>query len=496
MAVADAFAGMQGLNDVYPMSNERRIMVNTAVLSVSEAASQLANFALMIAFARTFGAKTLGYYSVAMAVGAVAAVFVSFGTQSMLIREFGRDSTCAPATLGVLIPMQTLLAAIAWLIACVVTGALIHDTAAIALVMAVCGYQILLCLASLLLVPLQAKELMHWSAGGNLAHRLLILLIGLAVIRFGGSAAGVCMSQIVGVLCFIAFAWIQGSRRFGRPVLKYAPAKALALFRKASPFFGVNALSIIYGRGPLILLSALAASHSVGLYAAADRFMVAAALVSTVFNSAVYPTVVRVSRGLLSDARVLTARCLRILLVFSFPIAILVTIYADNIITLCFGSTYLGAATALQVLVWSLPIRGAQGLLSSLLMAMDQQAGLARARAAGLCAFFVLAPAFILSLGYVGAAWAVLLCDTLQFALHWSLLRKKHADPPLANAVLAPGSAVALTAAVSAALGHLHPPMRFIMLNLVLAAGMFAFGAIRTHDLLFFQTLIMPKRGT
>jgi hypothetical protein len=38
--------------------------------------------------------------------------------------------------------------------------------------------------------------------------------------------------------------------------------------------------------------------------------------------------------------------------------------------------------------------------------------------------------------------------------------------------------------------------MRFIMLNLVLAAGMFAFGAIRTHDLLFFQTLIMPKRGT
>src|ERR1019366_3202173 len=156
---------MQGFNDVYPMSNERRIMVNTAVLSVSEAASQLANFALMIAFARTFGAKILGYYSVAMAVGAVAAVFVSFGTQSMLIREFGRDSTCAPATLGVLIPMQTLLAAIAWLIACVVTGALIRDTAAIALVMAVCGYQILLCLASLLLVPLQAKELMHWSAG-------------------------------------------------------------------------------------------------------------------------------------------------------------------------------------------------------------------------------------------------------------------------------------------------------------------------------------------
>jgi O-antigen/teichoic acid export membrane protein len=48
------------------MNNERRILVNTAVLGVTEAAGQLANFVLMIAFARTFGAKTLGLYSVAM----------------------------------------------------------------------------------------------------------------------------------------------------------------------------------------------------------------------------------------------------------------------------------------------------------------------------------------------------------------------------------------------------------------------------------------------
>ena len=475
------------------MSNERRILVNTVVLSASEAASQLANFVLMIAFARTFGAKTLGHYSVAMAVGAVGAVFVSFGTQSMLIREFGRDSTCAPATLGALIPMQALLAVIAWIIACIITDALVRDTAATALVMAVCGYQILLCLGSLLLVPLQAKELMHWSAGGNLAHRLLILLIGLAVIRFGGSAAGVGLAQIVGALFLIAFAWTQGSRRFGRPTLRYAPAQALTLFRRASPFFGVNALSTIYARGPLIMLSALALSSSVGLYAAADRFMVAASLASSVFNSAVYPTVVRVSHGSIRDATVLTARCVRILLVFSFPTAILITIYADNIVGLFFGSSYLGAAKVLQVLVWSLPIRGAQGLLASLLAAMDQQAGLARLRAVGLFAFTVLAPVLILSLDYVGAAWAVLLCDILQFALYWSLLRKQHADPPLTKAVLAPGSAVALTAAVSAALEHLYPPTRLVMVVLVLTAGMFALGAVRPHDLRFLKSLITLK---
>jgi len=82
--------------------------------------------------------------------------------------------------------------------------------------------------------------------------------------------------------------------------------------------------------------------------------MVAAALASTTFNSAVYPTVVRVSHGSILDAKLLTARCVRILLVLSFPIAILVTIYAADIVRLFFGTSYSGAAMALQVLVWLL----------------------------------------------------------------------------------------------------------------------------------------------
>jgi O-antigen/teichoic acid export membrane protein len=475
------------------MHNERRILVNTAVLGVSDGLGQLANFLLVISFARVFGAATLGHYSVAMAVGAVAALFVGFGTQDMLVRDFSRDATHVPATLGTLIPVQALLALIAWLMACVVTGALIRDSAAIALVMAVCGYQILLSLASLLLVPLRAKELMHWSAGGNLAHRLLILLIGLAVIHLGGSAASVCLAQIVGALALIAFAWIQGSRRFGRPNLRYAPAQALNLFRQALPFFGVDALSILYARGALIILSALAASHFVGLYAAADRFMVAAALTSTMFNSAVYPAVARVSHASIRDAQALIARCVRILLVLCFPIAILVTIYAADIVTLVFGTSYLGAAKALQVLVWSLPIRGTQALMASQLAAMDQQAGLARARAIGLCGFCVLGPLLILAFGYVGAAWAVLLCDVLQFSLHWSLLRKQHAEPPLTKAVLIPGAAAVLTAAASVALEPLHAPIRLLMVILVLTAGMFALGAVRLHDLRFLRAVLARK---
>jgi uncharacterized membrane protein len=81
----------------------------------------------------------------------------------------------------------------------------------------------------------------------------------------------------------------------------------------------------------------------------------------------------------------------------------------------------------------------------------------------------------------------------LQFALYWWLLRTKQADPPLTKAVLAPGGAAALTAAVVAVFEHLHSPTRLIMIILVLAAGMFALGAVRPHDLRFLRTVMMLK---
>lgn len=187
--------------------------------------------------------------------------------------------------------------------------------------MEACGYQVLLPLTTLMLVPLQATEQMLVSAGCNLSHRVLILLLGLTAIRLGGNAEIVALTFVVGVLGLFALAWGQVSRRFGAPAWRFRPTEALKHYRLAAPFFGLSALSVLYARGATLMLSALTTAQAVGLYAIADRLMVALGLGATMFNAAAYPALARVAHSSSADARALLARCLRLLLVVAIPFA-------------------------------------------------------------------------------------------------------------------------------------------------------------------------------
>jgi O-antigen/teichoic acid export membrane protein len=473
--------------------NERRILLNTTVLSAAEGLGQVGNFILLVSFARAFGATTLSYYSVSMAVGAVAALFVSQGTQQLLIREISRNPACARDWIGVLFPAQLALATIAWIAACVASVVLIGDRSAITVVLAVCGYQILLRLASLLLTQLRARELMFVSSVGDLCHRVLALLVGLAAIGLGASAGTVVLGHVAGALTLIAFAWVQGSRRFGRPKLRIAPAEAVKLFRLGRPFFGIAALAVIYARGATIMMGALATAQAVALYTAADRLMGAAALAPAMFNSALYPALARVASTSFAEAKALTARCLRLLLVAAVPLAALTTIFASDIVRLLFGPAYVDAAHALQLLAWTLPVRGAQSLLGSQLAAMNREAALARARSIGLGVFLVLAPLLILRFGYVGAAAAVLVCDSIQLGLYFSMLYKTQDAPTVAAAFLAPGIAAAAALAVGVILADSSLSLRLVSVVLVMLAGMWGFGAIKLGDLRFLRALLSSK---
>jgi O-antigen/teichoic acid export membrane protein len=478
------------------MDNERRILRNTFVLSACEGLGQLANLVLIVMFARSFGASAMGNYSVAMSVGALAAIFVGLGVPGMLIRDISQNPQCARDRLGVLFPVQLLLVPLAWASACIISVVLIGKGAVTAVVIAACGYQVLLPLSALLLVPLQARELMPISASCTLAHRLIALLLGLVAIGLGASAGAVASAYVAGVLSLIALAWTQTARRFGQPLWRFAPAEALQLYRRAAPFFGLVALTVIYARGATLMLSALTASQAVGLYAVADRLMVALGMGPAMFNAAAYPALARVTHGSLAAARILSARCLRLLLVVAIPFAALASIFAADIVQRCFGASYLSGASALTILAWTLPIRGAQTLLGSQLAAMHQQPAQARARLVGLGIFLILSPLLILSLGFVGAAWAVLCCDTVQLSLYWRLLRRADAAPALTGSILAPAAAAAVTCLGSLPLATLSVAPRIAAAALIMAAGMWLFGAVRLHDLRFLRALVFGSQTT
>jgi len=368
-----------------------------------------------------------------MSVGALAALLVGLATQPLLIREINRNPVASRELLGVLLPAQLVLGAVGWVLACLLGVALLGEPDALPVIAAVAGYRILLRLATTLLAPLQATEQMQSSVVGQVIHRLLTLVLALAAIGLGAAPGTVVLSLMTGAAFLVSYAWIAGSRRFGRPLLRWAPRKAAEQFRLESPFLGLTALGVVYARGGLIMLSALAGPVAVGLYAVVDRFMVAAALVPGVFNSAVYPALVRLAGASPAEAPAPAVRCLRLLAVATIPLATLIGIFAEDIVGKVFRTALLPASAALQVLAWTLPIRGAQWLLGSQLTALDRQAQMAKAHSIGLVTFLTLTPLFIVGAGFTGLAWAVLICDGLQFTHYWWLLRACSRTTPRAR---------------------------------------------------------------
>jgi O-antigen/teichoic acid export membrane protein len=473
--------------------NERRILLNTAALSGAEAVGQLANLLLIVCFSRRFGAAALGCYSLGMSVGAVAAVLIGMGLDSLLVRNISQHPARGPALLGVVLPIQLLLLPLAWAATAGVGRLLLGAGDGWAILLAASGYQVLLPIGSLLLTPLRAREQLLVAASCSVAHRLLSLLLGWLALSAGAGAATVALCFVAGGLFQILLAWVQTVRRCGRPRLRWSPRRAAVLYREAMPFFGTTTLWALYSRGTTILLGALSASREVGLYAVADRLMLPLALGPAMFNAAVFPALSRVASESLAAARELGGRCLRLLLVATVPLAALATVFAADIVQLFFGSGWLAAAPALRVLAWTLPVRGSQNLLGSQLAAVHRQVAVTKARFAGLCAFALLAPLLILWQGFEGAAWALLICDALQLVLYAAALRRMDAAPLVA----APLAALAAVAAATCAAGLLLPDVallwRLVLTMLVMGAGLWLFGAIRAHDLRFLRTVLARR---
>jgi O-antigen/teichoic acid export membrane protein len=114
-----------------------------------------------------------------------------------------------------------------------------------------------------------------------------------------------------------------------------------------------------------------------------------------------------------------------LMLAGSVPLAALLYAFAPQLIRLLFGDEYLVAVPALQLLAWTVPIRGIALLLGSQLAAMNRQKEMARARLIGLVSFGVLSYLLIAHQGFTGLAVAVLSCEILQAILYAALIRSR-----------------------------------------------------------------------
>jgi O-antigen/teichoic acid export membrane protein len=207
-----------------------------------------------------------------------------------------------------------------------------------------------LTLMTLSLMPiLQAELRMHWAVAGQTAGRLATLGVTLAVLGAGYGLKAVVVAQVVGLGVTFLVHLLGAARAVSlRPLVDVVHRRELLT---GSLVLGVAvALASIYLRIDALLIALIRSSSEVGLYGAAFKFMELSDVVSHSVLVSVVPPLTRFIATRDPHAPELVQKGFDVLVAAAAPLAALMIVFAQEIITFTSGSEYRRAADALQLL--------------------------------------------------------------------------------------------------------------------------------------------------
>ena len=387
-----------------------RILRLVLSLLMGQVVSKLISFGCLIFLARRFGVEGLGAYGVVMAYLTLAAAFADGGLSTVVTREIAQDASLSARIVPNVFALRLLLNFAAYGVLLLVAPPLTDSRA----LWAMCG---------LFLFPeafrklsaslLSAYERMDILATFDALSTLCRYAPFLAAALLGGS--------IYDGLYWFGIVWFGLAAAWGYALSRYCLSNvrfsAISLYYaghllyEALPFGLLHALSIVYTKTDVIMLTYLQPVTAVGFYEAAYKFIEAAKFVPITLVTALLPVTSRLFTSDKDAYRQLYVQVTRLSAMLMLPVAIGVSLFAKELVTLAYDDAYLPSASALIVLIWTLFIFFLNAPIGNVL-AMSRRMYAFLPYAVGNAAFNVALNALLIPrYSFVGASIATLIAE-------------------------------------------------------------------------------------
>jgi O-antigen/teichoic acid export membrane protein len=401
---------------------------NSAFGLAAQLTIKLLSFAFSVLIVRHLGADSYGQYSAVLAFGGLFVFIGDLGLSQYAVRQVARwrDAEAGPERIDALfgsvlvlrlvlsVLAAVLLVAAAWLTGRppVMVGAIALGT--LGLVMyAVQGTSDGI---------LAGFERLDLTAVARVLNQLTFVVAGGAALWLGAGYYGLVGANLAAVVLMTIFCW------WAVRWLGVRPRGALArtwpdLLRRSAPFGVIGFTLGISYRFDVVLLNIFRGDAETGYYTAAYNLVFAAALLSNVLNTALFPSLTRLAASAPEHLPRVYQRTLRYLLVLALPITLGGTALADQLIPALFTAAYEPATLALRVLIWATPLMFASEFLGYVVVIQGHERRVARAivlsTALNATCNLLLVPRF----GFVSAAVLTVMTEAVLVGQYVWLLR-------------------------------------------------------------------------
>ena len=252
-------------------------------------------------------------------------------------------------------------------------------------------------------------------AVGSVLKELVVLIGVLALVRQLHDTLIVALLVAAGELAFAGAVLYAVRRRFGllRPRIDLEAWRRT--LRRGRPILINNLARTAVFSFDVLLIAVLMTRESVGLYSAAYKPVLFAVSALSLFYLSF---LAHYSAAIGEDARQLFRRTVTLGIGATVPVALLLTFESSTFVELAYGEAFAETATALAVLIWTVPILAVSGPYRHALIAGDQEHRLMLNNVIGAVVNVAANLAVIPHFGIVGAAAVTIVSEAIIATLN------------------------------------------------------------------------------
>jgi O-antigen/teichoic acid export membrane protein len=413
-----------------PSDIGKTIFKNTAIISIGGYVLKGLSFLFNIFVIRRLGDSQFGQYSIVLGFVGIASIFAEFGLTHFSMREMARDRSNIRKYLGNLITLRLLLAFLG-IFLITAAGKLFgySDT----IVLGIFIYTITF-LFSAVLQPiislLTAESRFDYVTTINFLGRVLFMVFSVVVLLGGGGFIWLLASALLPLPFQIGLAFIL-IRRMDWKLLEIEIAPRLwGQMIKLSLPFGINTLMLTIAFGiDTVILSKFEPDYVVGWYNVAYSLVFSIVFLFRGFKEAIVPSLTRAFETDHEVVRFWFYRSVRVILMFSTPIAFGGAILAFPLIRFLYSEEFLPSAIALQILIWDVPFLMFSAFCGNISIIIREERSAAKIYTINTTANVLLNLYAIPRYGLVGAAIVTVATDVIG-AIQFYLLLSRKLDLP------------------------------------------------------------------
>jgi len=350
----------------------KKIARNSLILYSAEIISRAATFAFAIYAANVLGSELFGQLSFALTLIALVTISSDFGLSTLLIKKIAQDETQKDEQASRVLILKYCFTGLILTVALSYLS-LIHAMSEVWTFTLITGIGLVVgSYAQVMSAVFKGLNLIPFDGITKIAYGLLSAGGGILALMLNCGLVGVAVGTLLASTIYFVLTYLINRRYHLITISIVRPftiGPYLAVFQASMPFGVLAIFCIVYFRIDTIMLQHMRGPVEVGVYNAAYRLLEAFLVIPSVFSLVLLPTLSNaLAKSEHRAVEVLTQQAIRYFSYISIPIAIIVTLTADQIIAFLYPvDEYAQAVEALRILIWAIVAIFISGTTSTLI---------------------------------------------------------------------------------------------------------------------------------